>query len=391
VQPSGDLVRLTTQLIRAADGFDVWSETYDLPARGAATEQDETIRVASLMVVAQMDLDRDLQRARKETTNDEAFQYYAAAARVRLLMNTGGTTETWQPILAKVDKAIALDPDFVPALLLRANTYTNRLGGTVRWDVAAREARRSIDQALARHPEDPDLIDELAYIQTVLELDLTAAQRTLERVRTIDPDHVLLNASSAALAMQRGRVRDAMRYWQQAIERDPGNFYPLVRYGHMLRLQGDLSGAERNFNEAIRLAPHGTGRRGGTIGRIFISIQRGDLEKAKAEFEPLWSDYRHTPFGALGFLLARLGHEAEARALVAELSRDSDADSETIFWLYYGLKDYEHALEWLRRGIDDRNTTFLSFVRLPNAFPEIQDLPGFAAVLAHLDSLQRSP
>ena len=306
-------------------------------------------------------------------------------------MNTGGTTETWQPILAKVDKAIALDPDFVSALLLRANGYLNRLGGTVRWDVAAREARRSMDHALARHPENPDLIAELAYIQTVLELDLTAAQSTLERVRTIDPDHVFLNGSSALLAMQRGRVREAMRYWQQAIERDPDNVYPRAMYGHMLRLQGDLAGAERNFNEAIRLAPHGAGKIGGTIGRIFISIQRGDLEKAKAEFEPLWSEYQHTPFGTLGFLLARLGHEAEARALVADLSRDSNADPETIFWLYYGLKDYEHALEWLRQGIDDRNLGLVSFVRLPDAFAEIQDLPGVAAVLAHLDSLQRSP
>ena len=101
VQPSGDWVRLTTQLIRAADGFHVWSGTYDLPAQGAATEQDEKIRVATLMVVAQMDLDRDLRNARKETTNDEAFQYYAAAARVRPLMNTGDTTElayldSWQ-------------------------------------------------------------------------------------------------------------------------------------------------------------------------------------------------------------------------------------------------------------------------------------------------------
>ena len=86
-----------------------------------------------------------------------------------------------------------------------------------------------------------------------------------------------------------------------------------------------------------------------------------------------------------------MGHEGEARALVADLSLDGNAEPETIFWLYYGLKDYEHALEWLRRGIDDRNTTFIKFVRLPNAFPEIQDLPGFAAVLAHLDSLQRSP
>ena len=257
--------------------------------------------------------------------------------------------------------------------------------------MAAREARRSIDHALARHPEDPRLIEQLAGIQVSLELDYTAAQRTLERLRTIDPDMLFLNETSAFLAMHRGRVHDAMRYWRQAIERDPHNVLPHLVYGYMLRLQGDLAGAKRNFNEAIRLAPHGAGKIGGTGGRILISMQRGDLEMAKAEFEPLWREYQHTPFGTLGYLLARLGHEAEARALVADLSRDSNADPETIFWLYYGLKDYEHALEWLRQGIDDRNLGLVGFVRLPNAFAEIQDLPGFAAELAHLDSLQRSP
>ena len=193
------------------------------------------------------------------------------------------------------------------------------------------------------------------------------------------------------LAMRRGRVRDAMRYWQQAIERDPLNYFPRANYASMLYLRGDLAGAERNFDEAERLAPQGASKLSASAGRILISIQRGDLKKAKAEFEPLWSEYQHTDGANLGFLLARLGHEAEARALVAELSLGENADPATIFWLYSGLKDYDHALEWLRRGIDDRNAGFLSFVRLPNAFPEIQDLPGFAAALAHLDSLQRSP
>jgi TolB-like protein len=391
VRPSGDLIRLTTQLIRAADGIHLWSESYDLQAQGAATEQDKTIRAASLMVMAQMELDRFLRNARLETTNEEAFQSFAAAARARGLMNRGGTTETWHSVIAKVDKALALDPDFAPAHGLRINGYLNRAGNTVRWDVAAREARKSIDRASARHPKFPGLIQDLAGVQMILELDYTAAQQTLERLRTIDPDWAPLSEASAMLAMRRGRVRDAMRYWQQAIERDPLNYFPRASYASMLYLRGDLAGAERNFDEAERLAPQGASKLGATAGRILISIQRGDLEKAKTEFEPLWSEYQYTATGDLGFLLARLGHEAEARALVAELSLDAKADPVTIFWLYYGLKDYEHALEWMRRGIDDRNAGFLSFVRLPNAFPEIQDLPGFAAVLGHLDSLQRSP
>jgi hypothetical protein len=90
-----------------------------------------------------------------------------------------------------------------------------------------------------------------------------------------------------------------------------------------------------------------------------VILDRGDLEKAKAEFEALWAEYRHSAPQYFGFLLGRLGHEAEARALIADMSGDSNSDPVWIFWTYYGLKDYNNALVWLRRTVDDRNPFIL--------------------------------
>ena len=117
---------------------------------------------------------------------------------------------------------------------------------------------------------------------------------------------------------------------------------------------------------------------------------RGQLEQAKAEFEPLWAQYKSTSSQFFGYPLARLGHEAEARALVEDLIHDPKANPALVFLGYYGLKQYDKALVWVRRAIDERSDLARS-VRMPNAFPGLQEQPAYADVLAHFDSIQRSP
>ena len=98
------------------------------------------------MVNAYVNLDQQLREERSQTTNDEAWRHYAAAARLKLQINTGGTTQPnpMRQVLEKVDRAIALDPDFAAAYGLRANAYLNL--AEVRWATAGPEARRSIER-----------------------------------------------------------------------------------------------------------------------------------------------------------------------------------------------------------------------------------------------------
>ena len=115
------------------------------------------------------------------------------------------------------------------------------------------------------------------------------------------------------------------------------------------------------------------------------------MEKAKAVFEPVWAKYQHV---APRSSVSRSAHSATTRrraTLIKKMKADSGTDPYLIFLAYYGLKDYDSALEWLRRAIDDRNASVLQFIRLPNMYPGLREQPGYAEVLKHLDSLQRSP
>lgn len=53
------------------------------------------------------------------------------------------------------------------------------------------------------------------------------------------------------------------------------------------------------------------------------------------------------------------------------------------------LGEYDEALIWLRHVIDDRGI-FVTYLRLPNQYPGLQEQPGHAEALKYLDSLQKS-
>ena len=76
VRRSGDRLRVTAQLIRAADGFHLWSENYDSTSDDAITVQENIAeRIAGALDVVLDDEKRDAMR-RAGLRNPEAFTLY---------------------------------------------------------------------------------------------------------------------------------------------------------------------------------------------------------------------------------------------------------------------------------------------------------------------------
>lgn len=391
IRPDGNGLRLTAQLARTRDGFHVWSSTYDLLYPIDRKQQEETLRTVSWMLDAGVSQDVPLQLARSETDYDEAYNAYAKAQRLRNQGDTGGKGRTaYQDAVDYVDRALALDPDFASALDLRANLHMNRIDGLESWEIAVREARKSIDRALTNNPNRAASLDQLAAVQIHLELDYSGAEATLDRIRVVEPGFRTLNDRRLSLALRRGQTREAMQFAQGQVEVDPYNAASHTGVGVVALYQGDLDLAEREFVAAIQVAPQSPDRIRMELLRIRVWTSRGEYEKAKTALEALWTQHKYAERQQFGFELARLGHETEARTLVAEMEPDPKADPYWVFYAYYGLRDYVRALDWLRRGIDERNVRLLHRVRMPNALPEIQELPEFRSELAHLDSMQRS-
>lgn len=162
-----------------------------------------------------------------------------------------------------------------------------------------------------------------------------------------------------------------------------------VWYSTVLDALGDLDGAERAIESAIRHAARGPFHIDSTLVYVELLLKGGKTDRAKAEFDSLWANYRYTNPERFPGYLARLGYDEEARELTAKFSQQPDVDPFNMFLASYGLGRYGDALVWLRRAVDDR---FLQvcMLRLPNQFPGLQEQPGYAELLTYLDSIQRS-
>ena len=110
VQRQGDRVRITAQLIRASDGFHVWSESYDRTLDDIFGIQDEiATRVGDALSASLLGVDGERQLAGVQTTNPDAYDLYMQARKARQTFSFGGLRAAEDLLKG----ALLIDPDFL--------------------------------------------------------------------------------------------------------------------------------------------------------------------------------------------------------------------------------------------------------------------------------------
>ncbi len=151
VRREGERARVTAQLIRAADGTQLWSQTYDRTVKDSlAVQLDIAEQVAGVLNVV---LD-DKQRARMRATgvkNVDAFIAYQKGWKLYIDAHRsddliGGLRQA----NVEFDKAIALDPGFSFAYFAKADLYEHTLMADGRTQAELLEAQRAALQTLER-------------------------------------------------------------------------------------------------------------------------------------------------------------------------------------------------------------------------------------------------
>ena len=384
-----DAARVTTRLIRRSDKVQVWSQTFDIDDSGSL---DDEARVIAIAAFAFVDVDVMIERARVETKSAAAFDYYARA-RMRWAFTAG---EVQSPrfgvtIAADFDKALDLDPNFVSALVWRANALINGWVTTpLTFEERRSRARECIERALSLQPNSADALAKLAGIQK-LDLDYVASEETLRRLQAIDPDYPWLHENLAHLAQLRGDTQGALRNWELQLQTNGGLWYDHDNYGLVLAYDGQYDRADEAFETAIRLTSRGEVSLQPTLARIWVAGLRGDAEQQRVRFDAAWARWGLNIPGAFVLYMPAVGREGQARQLVAEWDAHPDVVPPlNQFFAHYGLGEYGLAMHWLRRAIEQRDDFALSTVRLPNAYPKIQSLPEFTELLRYLDSIEES-
>jgi len=217
VRKAGNRIRVTAQLIQASDGFHIFSKTYDRDLTDVFEVQDEL--AAMIGTALQAELGGTTATKSTTPTNVEAYDLYLLA-RQRIRSRNPGLMEEAMDML---DQALAIDPDYAPALAQRALAVfllsdTPGAYGDIPQTVAVRQAHSFIERALAIEPELAEAHAVLGLVQSASVSDPADALASLRRALEINPN---LESAALWLANRVDDMSEVIALYEEIIRRDP--------------------------------------------------------------------------------------------------------------------------------------------------------------------------
>jgi TolB-like protein/tetratricopeptide (TPR) repeat protein len=321
VQQAGDTVRITVQLIRAADGSHLWSQHYDRPLVDVFRIQDE---IASHVVQAlQVALPEPEQRrlARGPTRNVAAYREYLKG--IALLPER--RVPEMRQAARHFERAIALDPGYARAHVAAFDAYhLLDLYGRV----SAAERTRAEGYLARALVLAPDLGEAHIARGTLLETSASpdAADREYRRGLQLAPGYASgYQWYGEFLANVQGRFDEALPLFEKAVALDP--LSPVIRDVQIFTI-----GESGRVDEALAMSNRMIARQP-RIARLYGTradwhVQKGDVVAALRDLRTMATlDPAATGFQALGCLIMLdVGAVSEARACLAPLAESGSAN-----------------------------------------------------------------
>ncbi len=292
VRRDGDRLRITAQLVQVADGYHLWSESYDRTLTNIFDVQNDIARsvVKALQQVLNPQLKARPLNVVADTIEPEAYRLYLQG---RWLIRN----RTRKRVARAIDilkQVIAREPDYAPAYSGLAIAEVLYPAFKTDWDPTAELAARPraivwAEKALALDPSlsEPHAALALSYGR---EWQWTRSRHLLEKALRTDPSDTTARMWYGVLLYVTGHVEAGLDQLDVAAARDP--VYPTlmrIRAGALSTL-----GREQEAIEAAQLAI-ALGSHGGHVTLGHIAKYNGDLDRALEHYTAHWQRVYKSP------------------------------------------------------------------------------------------------
>ena len=354
VRKEGDRVRIVAELINAADGTELWTQTFERELKDIFTVQEQiAAAVAASLKVTLLGADKR-SSANAATQNPEAHNAYLLGHYYFQRRNL----EDYRKAVGYFDQAIALDPNYALAYAERSEAWT-LIGdlsgqGKTLWP----KARGDAERAVAIAPSLAEAHGALGWVRFFTEWKFAEGLSELKRAKELSPANPTVNDLLARVIVYIGKLDEAEQQAREAVELDP---LSTVAQGNLARVfwfRGKLGESDATARKAAELQPAAASSR---RWQVLVAVQRGDPETAlqEAKLEPD-EGYRR-------FLLALAqyarGDRAAADAALADLIANGRGQLDYQIAQIYAIRgETEKVFEWLQIAFDSHDTGMLAIL-----------------------------
>jgi tetratricopeptide (TPR) repeat protein len=380
---------VTVQLVRADNGYHIWSETYDRQLDDVFKLQDE---IAEAVVKAlKVSLLQGEAPSAILTTNTEAYELYLQA---RALLNQGTSDQTIKGY-ADLQQAVSLDPKFALAwatlaALLSSDTVdwtlfghddstsqsksNDQNWGSI-WTRARAAAHAAAEEAIKFGPNLGETHAAMGIVLENIDWDWTAADGELKQARELAPSNARITLAAADMAINLGRVSEGLQLAKVAAKQDPLGWATreilVAQY-----VSGALDDAQASARRLIELYP--------TAGLVhfnyaFVLLARGEPQAALSEFE----QEKAVQFREVGLPLAldALGRRSDADRAIAVAEKNwARGMAYPIAYIYASRNESDRAFYWLERAYEQHDNG-LTWLKIDPMFKNLQHDPRYKALL----------
>jgi TolB-like protein len=193
VRKGRDTLRVTAQLIRASDGFHLWSETYDRPPADVIAIQEEiAIQIANALETA-IDPEALAAMVSAGTHSVPAYEAYLKGLALGANAHISGDASLNMEADGEFARAVTIDPEFSTAHYQRAFIKIGQLAGLSSWGVSGltideieKQFYDAIDQAI-QHEDDVAVRTQYRARRSWIDMDFRQARQLYNEYLELRP------------------------------------------------------------------------------------------------------------------------------------------------------------------------------------------------------------
>lgn len=377
VREDAQRIRITAELISAADGFHLWSASYDRDLSNILELQNEIAKAITVSLTHRLLGDGPRNPApRRPAVDPRAYRQYLEGKSLAARK----TPQDDEKAVALLVSATQADPTFAPAYAALGRTYVHLAEFRNRRADLVAQAETSLNKALALDPHNLEALSSRLFV-ALMKWDWQKAASDAHTLQSLNPHSVFTLRALNFYYGSFGFPEQQAATLREVTRLDPLSFVDLNNLATVYDDRGEYAEAESAANDALALQPD----RALTLYTLCVAyagMKRAN--RAQILIDRLLS--QEAIDASQGCALRNAiesGRVAEARGLADTIAARfpsfvfGEAD---IAGFYLTAGDVDKALTWFKRAYDDRDDKLFAVSYLPTTPASLLKSQGWIAL-----------
>jgi TolB-like protein/class 3 adenylate cyclase/Flp pilus assembly protein TadD len=382
VRKSGNRVRITSQLINAADGYHIWSDTYDRNLTDIFEVQDEISAIISNKLRENLlPAQQEEKLVKAPVKNIEAYTCYLKALHFWNKL----TPADGKRCITCCEEAIEMEPGYAQPYSMAAAAYSY-LGssGQMIPDEAFGIVKKYAEKALELDPQLADGHIARAAYYLLYEWNWALAFDSLQQALKLNPGAIEAYDLLGFYYVVMGQKEKALEMLLQAEQLDPLSPVILQSLGGMYIYNDRFDEAIQQADKLLYMHPR---MRASIEMKAWAIGMKGDWAAALPLFEEVHRLTNHPLKGlmGMGYTYAKLGQKDKAMECILKIEKRQEEEPNAIIdadlsAIWFGLGETDKAFYHLEQCVEKRMGPVSYYLEYP-AYRGVKNDPRYAQLL----------